>query len=305
MNSEQLRHFIAIAECKNITKAAEKLFVSQPALSMSLSKLEAEVGCPLFIRDGRSIIITKEGQVLLEYAYTVVHAIEQAKNYFRSMKNPRNINLYRIGGTSIRLLTEGCYDIEKYQLHTMIVKSSDLPKIASSGIACVIIADDRSMNISTNTSLERIPLYNQSLLLSVDKDDPLFSTRNEIPVTELHAISLMGRANPVGFNDWLNEVKKENQCDFTHGITIDNSTYFAERNRLSIPYLIGSFGIGTTGGKEYFPNRKLIPVKGVYTEREICLYYNRRLRKEIHGLIDKITENASKMNILDRQVFQA
>jgi hypothetical protein len=187
----------------------------------------------------------------------------------------------------------------------MMVRSSDLPKTISSGIACVLIADDRSMNFTANTSLERIPLYHQCLLLSVDKDDPLLSMRNEIPVTELQAISLMGRANPVGFNDWLNEVKKENQCDFTHVVTIDNSTYFAERNRMSIPYLIGSFGIGAPGGQEYFLNRKLIPVKGVYTEREICLYYNRRLRNDIHVLIDKITENASKMNIFDRQVFSA
>ena len=52
MDSNRLLHFKAIAECENITKAADKLFISQPALSKSLSSIEAELGCMLFNRIG-------------------------------------------------------------------------------------------------------------------------------------------------------------------------------------------------------------------------------------------------------------
>lgn len=56
MNSNQLWQFKTIAECGNITKAAELLFITQPALSTALGKLEDELGRPLFIREGRNQI---------------------------------------------------------------------------------------------------------------------------------------------------------------------------------------------------------------------------------------------------------
>ena len=65
MNSDQLKQFKMIAEYGSITKAAERLYVTQPSLSIALSKLEEEVGRPLFIRDGRSLRITEDGKYLL------------------------------------------------------------------------------------------------------------------------------------------------------------------------------------------------------------------------------------------------
>ena len=55
MNSDQLRQFKAIAECGTLTKAAERLYISQSALSMSLTKLEDEIGKLLFVRKLRSV----------------------------------------------------------------------------------------------------------------------------------------------------------------------------------------------------------------------------------------------------------
>ena len=50
MELSQLRYFITVAELGNMSKAAEALFVSQPNLSTSISRLEEEVGVPLFDR---------------------------------------------------------------------------------------------------------------------------------------------------------------------------------------------------------------------------------------------------------------
>ena len=52
MELSQLRYFIAVAKLGNMSKAAETLFVSQPNLSTSISRLEEEVGVPLFERRG-------------------------------------------------------------------------------------------------------------------------------------------------------------------------------------------------------------------------------------------------------------
>ncbi len=65
MELTQLRYFRMVARCENITKAADMLHISQPALSKSMSKLENELGVSLFIRDGNRIRLSQSGQLFL------------------------------------------------------------------------------------------------------------------------------------------------------------------------------------------------------------------------------------------------
>lgn len=68
MDLKQLEYFKAISEYKNLTKASEVLFISQPYLSAVLSRLEDEVGHKLFLREKRGLILTEAGEPLLYYA---------------------------------------------------------------------------------------------------------------------------------------------------------------------------------------------------------------------------------------------
>ena len=62
MNLQQLTYFHKIAERKNYTKASQELSVSQSNLSHSMSKLEEELGVPLFVKNGRNIEVTVHGK---------------------------------------------------------------------------------------------------------------------------------------------------------------------------------------------------------------------------------------------------
>ena len=64
MNTQQMKVFVAIAENKNITQAAGKLFLSQPALSRQLTLLEDELGCQLVVRNNHGVDLTPAGEVL-------------------------------------------------------------------------------------------------------------------------------------------------------------------------------------------------------------------------------------------------
>ena len=65
MNLTHLKYFRTVAETGKIASAAEALFISAPALSTALARLEKELGVPLFQQSGRGIVLTEYGKYLM------------------------------------------------------------------------------------------------------------------------------------------------------------------------------------------------------------------------------------------------
>src|SRR3546814_7146651 len=63
-----LRTFVAVVDAGSLTRASETIHRSQAAVSMQVQRLESAVGTPLFIRNGRRLVLTRAGCTLLEYA---------------------------------------------------------------------------------------------------------------------------------------------------------------------------------------------------------------------------------------------
>lgn len=76
MELTQLRYFMAVAQCGSMSRAAEQLHVTQPALSKSLAKLEAELGCQLLDRQGRTLVLNDEGRLLLKNTASVMRDLD-------------------------------------------------------------------------------------------------------------------------------------------------------------------------------------------------------------------------------------
>lgn len=66
-NLSSYRIFYTVANTGNISKAAKELYISQPAISKSIQKLEESVGCKLFSRSSRGVVLTEEGKLLYEH----------------------------------------------------------------------------------------------------------------------------------------------------------------------------------------------------------------------------------------------
>lgn len=84
MEIRHLRYFIAVAELRNFTKAAEASFVAQSALSQQISRLEHELGTPLFVRGKRGAELTPAGKLLLPHAKRLVADEAWARAEMRS-----------------------------------------------------------------------------------------------------------------------------------------------------------------------------------------------------------------------------
>lgn len=77
MNLSQLHYFQVVAEEEHISRAAEKLLISQPSLSTTIRRLEDELDTPLFDRRGRNIYLNHAGRQLLEHARFIFSQIDQ------------------------------------------------------------------------------------------------------------------------------------------------------------------------------------------------------------------------------------
>jgi len=76
MESQRLRHFVAVVDHGGFTAAARAVYVSQPALSLAVKELEAELGVALFTRRGRRVALTSAGAALLGPARQVLRDLE-------------------------------------------------------------------------------------------------------------------------------------------------------------------------------------------------------------------------------------
>ncbi len=72
LDTDQLRSFLAIVDCGSFTKAAERVHKTQSAVSMHIRRLEEQLGCALFVKQGRGAKLTAEGESLIDFARRII-----------------------------------------------------------------------------------------------------------------------------------------------------------------------------------------------------------------------------------------
>lgn len=97
MDFKELSSFVAVCEYGNFSKAAEKLYISQPTISMHIKLLEDELNTKLFKRSTKNLIVTKEGLLLYNFSVKVL----KLKNDFFKIWDKGYDNVIKIGASSI------------------------------------------------------------------------------------------------------------------------------------------------------------------------------------------------------------
>ena len=87
MDFKQFEYVTAVAEEKSISRAARRLFVSQPSLSQYINRIELELGVSLFDRSTTPLLLTPEGVIYLETAKKVLDSLRQMKDAFEDTAN--------------------------------------------------------------------------------------------------------------------------------------------------------------------------------------------------------------------------
>ncbi len=176
MTLQELRCFCVTAEVLHYTRAARLLYISQPSLSYAISKLEQEIGLPLFEKQGKKVTLTKYGEEFLPYAKRALNEISEGTERLREMKVPAagSVSLGYIYSVSFGALPEF---INKYYTiqgtdHTAFRfrqgMAGELIEQLLNGTLDFLIAEKPDI-----VSIDYIPIYSQKLYLIVPSEHQL------------------------------------------------------------------------------------------------------------------------------------
>ena len=172
----QLKYFKTVAEIGKITAAAEQLFISPPALSTSISRLEKELGMPLFDRTNNRIVLNRQGNIFLRYVNQIFSSLEYAQLELQQSITPQNphVSIACIASSQwINLVTAFS---QEHPHFTLSCTSMKISQIASGGLPAqhsFLFAYEGDIPGVYQDELESIPLFEDRLTLMVNSDHPL------------------------------------------------------------------------------------------------------------------------------------
>ena len=92
-NLSRYKIFLAVAECKSISKAAAQLYISQPAVSITVKKLEENLGTTLFIRKAKGVDLTEKGRILYENVKKAFRTLSDTEEAIRLQQSTGHLRI--------------------------------------------------------------------------------------------------------------------------------------------------------------------------------------------------------------------
>lgn len=222
MNLQHLIYFCELAKTPHMPTIAEKEHISQSTLSYAISKLEDELGVPLFIKHGRNIELSSYGKIFYQYANDALASLNKGKNKIIDLSL----------GQSGKIGLGGAYIIDNDFL-TNVISSfrADHPKekinfelkIGTSNELITSLEKDQIqlailpiINQSTKTKqLDLIPLFKRQFIVVVPPNNPLAKQKNT-SLKELISYPIIGFSTISGIRPRLDELWKANHLSVTY-----------------------------------------------------------------------------------------
>lgn len=180
MEIKELETFLAVVAEQSLNKAAENLFLSQSTVTMRIKSLEEKLGCVLFTRTSRGVVLTEQGRTLLPYAERIRRNVEESYHVLASMK--AGSKRLAIGAAS----AIGSYQLP-YILGGYVEVEADVEILCRNGKSNEIfqMLQDEEVDIGLTGSAFQHPLLECHAL----KSDPVL-----LLTSPRHRLAVQGRA---------------------------------------------------------------------------------------------------------------
>lgn len=187
MELQQLKYFKAVADIGKISEAAESLFVSAPALSTSISRLEKELGFPLFDRTNNRILLNEQGHIFLKHVNQIFASLESAKQELRQSLLPQAPRISLLSINTAMWVNPITAFLAEHPEFTLSNTPIPLTQLAQCGLApeySFLMAFDSDIPDDLAAELDSIFLAESYPMVAIHKDHPL-AEKQELDIRTL------------------------------------------------------------------------------------------------------------------------
>lgn len=254
----QIKYFITIARLKHYTKASEVLHVSQPSLSYSISSLEEELGFKLFVKEGRNITLTPEGEIFIKYANESLNAIENGKSAIKIFKQHRE-NIINIGTSTllginfVPQLIKEYYKVKGNNEITLNIqqqysnKMAEDIKLGRTEIVFGPYIDD--------PEIESVELFREKTYLAVSKDHFLAKNKS-VSFDDFKNLRIVTFLKPAGIREQIEKYYRKHGFEPLISYEVTNEMMVS-----GIIEAVSGIGILPCSSNNEYPNLKLLEIE--------------------------------------------
>lgn len=269
MELMQLRYFQVVAMNQHITRSAEQLNVSQPAISTVISRLENELGVPLFYRSGRSIVLSEYGEVFLKRVNTILMDLDNARRELQDMQGERE-HLLSISVTSPQFL-QGIDGFIKthpeIKWQQSVEELPEIIKLLENGKIDIAITSPDIVREDMVTDI----LYEDEFMIAVHPDHPL-AKKEKVQVEDILDEKFIALQKGFSFRTQMDQFCQELGIELN--IIMECDHYL----RCQLLNMNAGITIASRSAKYrhlYDPHIVFIPISGINKKRNIALTYRK------------------------------
>ena len=218
MNIRHLKIFIMVANCNNMSLAADRLFISQPSVSQAIKEIEDYYEIKLFERLSKKLYITENGKLLLKYARHIISSFEDMEKELKNSSEKISLTIgatITVGTCMINdILTKIKNKNSKIDVKVVINNSSDIEKLILESNLDIGILEGKI----NNKDIIKTPIYRDELILVAGKTNKFYK-REYIEIKELEGQNLILREEGSGSREIFDNVLKENNIHINEKMT--------------------------------------------------------------------------------------
>lgn len=269
MELMQLRYFQVVAMNQHITRSAEQLNVSQPAISTVISRLESELGVPLFYRSGRSIVLSEYGEVFLKRVNTVLMDLDNARRELEDMQGERDHQL-AVSVTSPQFL-QGIDGFIKthpeIKWQQSVEELPEIIKLLENGKIDIAVTSPEIVREDMATDI----LYEDRFMIAAHPDHPL-AKRERVRVEDILDEKFIALQKGLSFRTQMDQLCADLGIELN---IIMESDHYLRRRLLNMNAGITISSMSAKFRHLYDPQIVFIPLDGVEKKRIIALTYRK------------------------------
>ena len=298
MDERLLRYFVTVVEESNITRAAERLGVSQPALSQQLKRLERDLSAVLLERSKQGVTLTSAGQAFLPYAQRVLGEFREARTVLSEVEGLArgHLSIGTVQSVNINLMPLALAEFGRRYPGVSV----NIRELASDQVEPQLARGKFDVGISFlwehQPDFVTEPLFREELMLVVPDGHPFWS-RREVEVSELDGVAMVNIV-PGSKRIWdacceVAGIRTNTVAEMSSIASVIVSVrYMAAVAVVPAMALVGS-AAGSTVGRGATSYVKGIPLRNPKPERTVgCLWRRQQYRSQLSRVLATMLREA-------------